>query len=185
MPSKNETYQYKMLSDQALAKFRIFCAAGKLPTPDGAYDAKPKFARDQAPVDDMVALIAKLLDENKRLKSMASDQDPDRNDKHDELMADLVALKDLLEAKQGNLGQEELKQALALIGHWVTGNANVNRETSPVGDEDQPPMFEGRPRRDGGLAADAKPWARLIERDDWQASRQRMLKHMSRIQNLG
>ena len=40
MPSKNETQQFKMLSDQALAEFRIFCAAGRYPRPDGAHDAK-------------------------------------------------------------------------------------------------------------------------------------------------
>ena len=35
----NTTQQYKMLSDEALAKFKIFCAAGKLPSPKGAFDA--------------------------------------------------------------------------------------------------------------------------------------------------
>ena len=35
----NTTEQYKLLSDDALAKFKIFCAAGKLPSPKGAFDA--------------------------------------------------------------------------------------------------------------------------------------------------
>jgi hypothetical protein len=43
MPSKREVAEYRLLSDEALQKFKIFCAAGRLPRPDkltkGAFDS--------------------------------------------------------------------------------------------------------------------------------------------------
>jgi hypothetical protein len=51
MPSKREVEEYKLLSDEALQKFRIFCAAGKFPRPDqktrGAFDQALRMARDE------------------------------------------------------------------------------------------------------------------------------------------
>ena len=51
MPSKREVEEYKMLSDEALQRFRIFCAAGKYPRPDhksqGAFDQARRMAHDE------------------------------------------------------------------------------------------------------------------------------------------
>ena len=49
------TTRYMMFSDDALAKFRGFCAAAGFANPQGAFDSKPKFARDQilARLDDL------------------------------------------------------------------------------------------------------------------------------------
>ena len=59
---------YRMFTDTALHKFRDFCVTANIsqrhPSPEGAYDAMPRMARDDAP-DDRVAEAAlhkKILD---------------------------------------------------------------------------------------------------------------------------
>jgi hypothetical protein len=65
-PSRAEVEQYKGLSDEALAKFRIFCAAGRFPKPDGANDTKPRrgsLAADDAQtgtIDDITEALTSL-----------------------------------------------------------------------------------------------------------------------------
>jgi hypothetical protein len=61
MPTRNETKQFKMLSEEALAKFKIFCAAGKYPRPAGAYDAA--IAQEyEAPDDEISERLMQLLE---------------------------------------------------------------------------------------------------------------------------
>lgn len=101
MPSKNEVRQFKMFSDQALQEFKIFCARGRLPVPDGAHDSKPKYARDQKepPVDALVGLIEKLVADNARLKRMVTDRKIARDDyeaPQDDVSKGLIDLLELL-----------------------------------------------------------------------------------------
>ena len=74
MPSKNEVEQYKLLSDQALREFKIFCAAGRLPKPDnltkGAFDSLSS---------ELKSRLAQLTPKQKREVAIALDAGEDPN----------------------------------------------------------------------------------------------------------
>ena len=56
------TTRYMMFSDDALAKFRNFCAAAGFANPQGAFDAKPEFARDAIYEQEGTSGIARALE---------------------------------------------------------------------------------------------------------------------------
>jgi hypothetical protein len=186
VPSKNETYQYKMLSDEALAKFRIFCAAGRFPRTDGAYDSRPRYASDQRepPVDDMVELIRRLCAENRRLKGVASDAAAPTGDYADIPRELSEFIKELPTALPPEIYERWRGRLSALVARTAELVRAVNAAINERADGDQPPPFEGRPKRAGGVAGDDKPaWSRLLP--DPEASRERMHANMSRINVIG
>jgi hypothetical protein len=74
MPSRNEVQQYRLLSDQALQEFKIFCAAGRLPKPDkltqGAFDSLSPQLKSR---------LAQLTPKQKREVAIALDAGEDPN----------------------------------------------------------------------------------------------------------
>lgn len=173
--------QYKMFSDEAVSKFREFCAVAGFnqPNPEGAFDAKPRYARDAAPVDDMARLIGNLLADNAKLRrGMATDH---LVEPFDDVTDDLAKLKSILAAHMPPNAYEDAKKTIEVVIQRVSELVKVAHSAmNKAGSADQPPPFGGRPRREGGLGEDSKPaWSRLLP--DADASWERMHKNMSRI----
>jgi hypothetical protein len=192
--------QYKMFSDEAVAKFRSFAVAAGINQrhPQGAFDAKPKFARDQAvPVEALTQLIEKLLAENTALKKrgMATDAAP-LPQESDDVLQKIGKLSDILGAFLTPDKCEEARGIIAEAAGRITQlqkavNTFINAQANGAGDDDQPPPFEGRPQRDGGLGQDSFrerfPMAKRIGMSGAspRGTRDRMIKNMSRINVIG
>ena len=154
------TMTYAMFSDTALHKFREFCDASNFSrprNPAGAFDARPRYARDAAPEKDSLILSLLGVIDDMRPKGGANDQEP-----YVDVTEKLSALSELL---KGTMQPDAFKEAEGMIIELIERCSELikiaheaeNRSTATTGtdDEDQPPKCEGRPQRGGEPAMDS------------------------------
>jgi hypothetical protein len=138
MPSKREVEEYRLLSNEALQKFRIFMAGGKLPRPDrltqGAFDSLSSELKNR---------LRQLTPSQKREVALALDagEDPNESGRQQGDQYDRKTVERLIDAVNGgDLGNDdgEFGQKVLRLLEKTFPNC-VGKMSEDHADRDEPP----------------------------------------------